>query len=87
MIRRLITVEKNINRERYNPVFILLVVLISGIGIAVLYSGSLHYAERFFGNPSYFVIRQIRNLVIGSVGLIFFTFFDIERLRKILPYL
>lgn len=87
MIQHTITVEKNINRDRYSFTFILLVLIMAGIGIAVLYSGSLHYAERFFDDPSYFVIRQFRNLLAGSVGLIFFSFFSFDRLRKLLPYL
>lgn len=87
MIQHTITVEKNINRDRYSFTFILLVLIMVGIGIAVLYSGSLHYAERFFDNPSYFLIRQFRNLIAGSIGLIFFSFFSFDRLRKLLPYL
>ena len=76
MMQHLISVEKNINRDRYSFIFILLVVTMVGIGIAVLYSGSMYYAERFFGNPSYFVIRQFRNLLAGAAGLIFFCFFQ-----------
>ena len=76
MIQHTITVEKNINRDRYSFTFILLVLIMAGIGIAVLYSGSLHYAERFFDDSSYFVIRQFRNLLAGSVGLIFFFIFQ-----------
>jgi len=87
MMQHTIDVEKNINRDRYSFTFVLLVVTMAGIGIAVLYSGSLHYAERFFGDPSYFVIRQFRNLLAGSAGLIFFAFFSFDRLRKLLPYL
>jgi len=69
MMQHTITVEKNINRDRYSFTFILLVLIMAGIGIAVLYSGSLHYAERFFDDPSYFLVRQFRNLIAGSVGL------------------
>lgn len=47
MMQHTITVEKNINRDRYSFTFILLVLIMVGLGIAVLYSGSLHYAERF----------------------------------------
>ena len=87
MMQHTISVEKNVNRDRYSFTFILLVLIMVGIGIAVLYSGSLHYAERFFNDSSYFVIRQFRNLIAGSVGLIFFSFFSFDRLRKLLPYL
>ena len=87
MMQHTITVEKNINRDRYSFTFILLVLIMVGIGIAVLYSGSLHYAERFFDDSSYFVVRQFRNLLIGCIGLIFFSFFSFDHLRKLLPYL
>ncbi|MGP1594421.1 MAG: putative lipid II flippase FtsW [Treponema sp.] len=82
-----IAIEKNIHRDRYNVAFILLTALMVGIGIATLYSGSLHYAERFFHTPFYFVIRQFRNLLVACVGLIFFSFISLQQLRKMMPYL
>ena len=87
MMQPVITVERNINRDRYSFVFVMLVLIMAGIGISVLYSGSLHYAERFFGDPSYFVIRQFRNLLAGSAGLVFFVLLGFDRLRKLLPYI
>lgn len=86
-MKPLITLEQNINRDRYSFIFILQVVLMLGLGLATLYSGSLYYAERFFGNPLYFVLRQFRNLLAGGIGLVFFSFFSLEQLRKFLPYL
>ena len=38
MTQHTITVEKNINRDRYSFTFILLVLIMVGVGIAVLYS-------------------------------------------------
>ena len=87
MMSRTIAVERNINQDRYNPTFIFLVMMMAGFGIAVLYSGSLHYAERFFGDPLYFVMRQLRNLLAGTAGLLFFAFFSFDRLRKLLPFI
>lgn len=86
-MRNPIAVEKNINSNRYGFTFIMLVVIMTGTGMAVLYSGSLHYAERFFNDASYFVVRQFRNLIVGSLGLVFFSLFSFDRLRKLLPYL
>ena len=82
MTQHTITVEKNINRDRYSFTFILLVLIMVGVGIAVLYSGSLHYAERFFDDPSYFVVRQFRNLLVGCIGLIFFSFFSFSNISR-----
>ncbi len=85
-MRQGINFERNIHRERYSFVFIMLVILMAGIGLAALYSGSLHYAERFFHNPFYFLLRQLRNLMIAVLGLLFFSFIGMDTLRKLLPY-
>ena len=53
-----ITLEQNINRDRYSFIFILQVVLMLGLGLATLYSGSLYYAERFFGNTKSFFLNK-----------------------------
>ncbi len=86
-MRQNIILEQNIHRERYSFFFIMQVILMTGIGLAVLYSGSLHYAERFFNNPFYFLLRQLRNLLVAVLGLLFFSFVSIENLRKMLPML
>jgi cell division protein FtsW len=45
------------------------VLLMTGLGIATLYSSSFAYAARFFGDGLYFVTRQI---VFGGAGLLLF---------------
>lgn len=77
--------EKNIATENYNFIFILVTVLLIGIGFTVLYSGSLSYGERFFNDPFYFVKRQGFNLVIGLVAMIVCGLIDMDTLRKMLP--
>ena len=47
--------EKSIKTESYNFVFIMVVVLLVGLGFTVLYSGSLNYGQRFFDDSLYFV--------------------------------
>ena len=59
MTQHTITVEKNINRDRYSFTFILLVLIMVGVGIAVLYSGSLHYAERLLSVNSAISLQEV----------------------------
>lgn len=77
--------EKNIITESYNFIFVMLVILLLGLGFTVLYSGSLSYGSRFFDDPLYFVKRQAVNLVIGLFALIFCSFVEPKTLRSFLP--
>jgi len=86
-MQHIISVEKNINKDRYSFIFIMLVILMVGMGLATLYSGSLHYAELFFHNAFYFMFKQFRNLLIGFIALLFFAFLNVNQLRKAVPYL
>ncbi|QUK00163.2 putative lipid II flippase FtsW [Treponema pallidum] len=80
----MISIEKNVHQERYSFVFILLVALMVGVGFVTLYSGSVHYAQRFFRYPGYFLVRQGVSIGIGLVCLLFFTFVRLASLRKAL---
>lgn len=82
-----IRAEKNLYREKYNFVFLLLVILLFGLGFSTLYSGSLHYGELFFDNPMHFVSRQLRFFAVGIIAMAFFSFIDFRVLRKFLPWL
>jgi cell division protein FtsW len=58
------------------------VILLTGTGLATLYSSSFAYADRFFNNSNYFILRQA---VFGAGGLVLFFIFsliDLEKLRK-----
>jgi cell division protein FtsW len=56
-------------RRHADHVLIASVLLLTGMGLVVLYSSSYAFAERFFGDGLYFFSRQ---LVLGAVGLLFF---------------
>jgi cell division protein FtsW len=70
------------SRRRFDHILIASVLLLTGFGLATLYSSSYAFAERFFGSGLYFISRQ---LILGAVGLAaFFTAAGIrlELLRK-----
>ncbi len=57
--------------NRTNLVLLMVVVLLSCIGLIMVYSSSSAYAMDKFGSSYYFFYRQIIWLVIGGMGLIF----------------
>lgn len=85
MARLTFSAERNRTPERIDLPFLLLTILMCGIGLTTLYSGTIGYAERFFGDPLYFVKRQFVNLAIGIVFLVVLASINLETLRKFLP--
>ncbi len=82
-----IVAKKNINNEKYDLVFAMLVFMLFGIGFATLYSGSTYYAQRMFDDHLYFITRQFKHFLIALVGMLFFVFIDFSILRKFLPFI
>lgn len=66
-------------RELY---IILLVLFLVGFGCLMVYSASSYSAEYRYGNKYFFLIKQLFGVVLGSVAMIFFAFFDYHLLKK-----
>lgn len=77
--------EKNSIPERFDVPFIVMTVIMCGVGITTLYSGSSGYAELAFGTPLYFIHRQLANLAIGTVALVVLSLINLEAVRALLP--
>lgn len=86
MVKHIIA-KKNIHSEKYDFVFAMSVLLLFGVGFATLYSGSIHYAQRFFDNHLYFVGKQIKHFIAGIIAMTFFLFVDFSTIRKMLPFI
>jgi len=82
-----ISPERAKGAERVDVSFILIVVALTGLGLATLYSGSVAYAGRLFGDPLYFVRRQLLNVAVGIVALVVLSLIDLEFIRRQLPRL
>lgn len=52
------------------------------LGCIFVYSASFYSAEKNYGTPVFFLIKQIVGVVLGMSGLIFFTFFDYKKIKK-----
>ncbi|AGT44595.1 putative lipid II flippase FtsW [Treponema pedis] len=84
-MNKYIAAKKNINPEKHDFIFAMAVLLLFGVGYTTLYSGSIHYAKRIFDDQLYFVIKQAKHAVVGLAGMLFFTFMDFSKIRKMLP--
>ncbi len=71
--------------RKSDSLFIVLVMLLWGIGMVTLQFCSANYGQRFFGNSLHFVQRQLISSLVGFILLIFFAVTDVEKVRKILP--
>lgn len=71
--------------RKSDSLFIVLIMLLWGIGMVTLQFCSANYGQRFFGNSFHFVQRQLISSLVGFILLIFFAVADVEKLRKILP--
>lgn len=85
MDKNVFIAEKNKLPEKFDIPFVLMTLLLCGLGLLTLYSGSLSQAERLFGEPLYFIKRQLFNFIFGCVALFLLATFNLEALRKHLP--
>ncbi len=85
MRRKAFTVERNRAAEKIDVPFLLIAIVLCGLGLTTLYSGSIGYAERIFGDPLHFVKRQCVNLAVGVVACAFLSMINLEKVRVALP--
>ncbi len=67
--------------------FIIAVLLLWGLGIFTLYVCSPYTGERLFGDPYYFVTRQLVWSAFGFALLIFFATVNMKFVQKMLPFI
>lgn len=83
-----LSAEKPLEKYRKSDLsIVLLTFLLWGIGIFTLYVCSDNFGSRTFGDPLYFVKRQLISSCAGLLAFVFFAVINIESLKKILPFL
>ncbi|MDR2865778.1 MAG: putative lipid II flippase FtsW, partial [Spirochaetaceae bacterium] len=65
--------------SHYDHIFITVCVLLTGAGLVTLYSASYAFADRWFGNKTHFLTRQI-----GLAAMGFLCFFVASRIKTAL---
>ncbi|MBN2655428.1 MAG: putative lipid II flippase FtsW [Spirochaetales bacterium] len=76
---------QKINEPAFDAVFLLLIVLLSGMGLTALFSSSYHFGEAVFGSPFYFVFKQLVWLVLGTGGAVIASRIPLDFLKNYIP--
>jgi cell division protein FtsW len=74
--------EKIRSRQGGDAFLIVTVILLAGIGLAVLFSATYGYAGRIFNNPFYFLGKQSLFIVIGAVVCVICSRVKIDYLKE-----
>ena len=73
--------KKNIVFIDYSLLFVVLFLV--GFGLVMIYSTSSYTAQLSHGDGAFYLKKQIFATVLGLVALVFVTFFDYHRLKKL----
>ena len=61
---------------------VLLILALTSFGCLMVYSASFYSANYHYGNPYFFLFKQILGVVLGIFAMIFFSFVDYHLLKK-----
>ncbi len=70
-------------KKKGDIVIPIMVILLSLFGILMIYSASYYTAKSEYGNAFYFAGKQLVGFGVGLVGMIFTSFFDYKKYKKI----
>lgn len=78
---------EKVRGEKTDLTLLTVLVLLVGLGVAMLFSASYFKAERLTGSPYYFLQKQLVLLAIGVVGAWFVSRLDLDLVRRSVPAL
>jgi cell division protein FtsW len=76
---------ERIERQTGDFILILLLVLLAGVGISLLFSGSYAFSGRVYDNPFFLVSRQILFLAAGTLVAVILSIVPLELFRSAMP--
>lgn len=75
-------VERTVSSKGSDPILVSSIILLVGVGMVALYSASTGFAERFFGDATYFVRKQAVFAVVGVALFVIGSRIDMEIIRR-----
>lgn len=78
---------ERVRAEKTDLLLLTTLVLLVGLGAAVLFSASYFKSERLVGSPYYFLQKQLVLLAIGGVGAYLLSRLDLDLIRRAVPLL
>jgi cell division protein FtsW len=76
---------ERIRSEKSDFILLLLLILVSGVGLTLLFSGSYVFSARSFQDPFYLVKRQLLFLGIGTVAALALSVIPLTAFRSLMP--
>ena len=78
---------EKLRRDSGDVIFLGLVLLLLGVGTAVLFSSSYYYGELKFDDPVHFIRRQSLLVGLGLVSSFLVSRISLEAVKKLVPFL
>jgi cell division protein FtsW len=78
---------EKVRGEKTDLLLLTVLVLLVGLGTAVLFSASYFTAERLSGSPYFFLQKQLVLLSVGTVGAWFLSRLNLDLVRRAVPVL
>jgi cell division protein FtsW len=78
------TIER-VKNNQIDTALLALVVLLIGVGLAVLFTSSYYYGERVFKDAYYFIKRQVVFVIIGTILALIASRISLDLVRKFIP--
>jgi len=76
---------QKINEPAFDAVFLILIVLLSGMGLTALFSSSYHFGEAVFDSPFHFVVKQLVWLSLGAIGAFIAARIPLDSIKQHIP--
>ncbi|MDA3808775.1 MAG: putative lipid II flippase FtsW [Spirochaetaceae bacterium] len=76
---------EKINEPSFDTIFLILIVLLSGVGVTALFSSSYHFAENVFGSPFHFVFKQLTWLILGAISAFAASKISFDLIKRYIP--
>ncbi|MCP4163759.1 MAG: putative lipid II flippase FtsW [Deltaproteobacteria bacterium] len=76
---------EKMNTSSFDTSFLIIIVLLCGIGIAALFSSSYNFADNFFGFPYHFVVRQLIWVTLGSIAAFAASKISLDLIKRYIP--
>jgi len=76
---------EKINEPSFDTSFLILIVLLSGVGVTALFSSSYHFAETVFGSPYHFVFKQVMWLILGAASAFAASRISLDLIKRYIP--
>ena len=73
--------------RKSDPLFIVAMIMMWGLGIFTLLVCTPNTAERIFHQKYYFVVHQLQWSAVGFMGLMFFALVPMRAIKKMLPFI